>query len=78
MYSEACDAARYNAPTSQGDAATCPRWYSNLGGKAMGDCANGTISTFRKRDCIAFIGGMRTTGRSNWNFVENVYLFMEI
>lgn len=39
------------------------------------EIANGAISTFRKRDCVAFIGGMRTTGRSNWNFVENVYLF---
>lgn len=69
------DAARYNAPTSDvrrhSHLSTLvfeTRWESDAGE----DCANGAISTFRERDCVAFIGGMRRTGCSNWNFVENV------
>lgn len=61
------DAARYNAPTSDA------RRHSHLSTlafeseKAMlrGDCANSTISTFRKRDYVVFIENMRRSGRLN-------------
>lgn len=52
-------------------------WWESDAGE---DSANNAIFTFCKRDCIAFIGGMRRT-RPKWNFVEthsSTYSFMNI
>jgi len=73
------DAARYNAPTSDGRRHSHlftlvfeSRWESDA--REIKQMAQ--YQRFAKE--TAFIGGMQRTGRLNWNFVGNVYLFMEI
>jgi len=73
------DAARYNAPTSDA------RRHSHLStlvfeSRWESDAREITrMAQYRRfTEETAFIGGMRRTGRLNWNFVGNVYLFMEI
>lgn len=53
---------------TQDDIATCPHWYSNLDEKAIPgrlSTISPAISTFCKRDCVAFIENMRRIGRLN-------------
>lgn len=71
------DAARYNAPTSY---ARRHSHLSTLVFESRWESDVGEITQMAQRFAkeTAFIGGMRRTGRLNWNFVGNVYLFMEI